>query len=123
MKKAEMLVYRERLFALRARLSGDINQMANSALNKNGTEPGGNHSGMPIHMADIGSDAYEQEFTLSLVQNEEDTLKAIDVALEKIEQGVYGACEECEGVIKKSRLNAIPYAAHCIKCATALEAR
>ena len=52
---------------------------------------------MPIHMADIGSDNYEQEFTLSLMQNEEGTLEAIEAAIERIEDGVYGICEECKG--------------------------
>jgi DnaK suppressor protein len=69
-------------------------------------------------MADIGSDNFEQEFTLSLMENDEDTLAAIEHALERIEDGTYGACEECNGKIPKLRLEAIPYAAHCVKCAS-----
>ena len=117
MKKAEMKVFKEQLLALRARLRGDVSAMANAALNKTRSEASGDLSSMPIHMADIGSDNFEQEFTLSLLQNEEDTLAAIENALERIEDSEYGTCEECGGVISKSRLNAIPYTALCIKCA------
>jgi len=118
MKKADMKVYKERLLLLRARLRGDVNAMADAAL-KNGNESGASLSSMPIHMADLGSDNFEQEFTLSLMETEEDTLGAIESALERIEEGTYGKCEECEGVIAKQRLNAIPYTPYCIKCASA----
>jgi DnaK suppressor protein len=121
MKKAELKVYKNLLLALRARLRGDVSAMADAALKKTRSEANGDLSSMPIHMADIGSDNYEQEFTLSLMQNEEDTLETIEQALERIEDGVYGQCEECSGVISKTRLNAIPYAALCIRCAQRLE--
>ena len=121
MKKAEMKVYKERLIMLRSRLRGDVNAMAEAALNKTRSEASGDLSSMPIHMADVGSDNYEQEFTLSLMQNDEGTLEKIEVALERIEDGAYGSCVECGGRITKTRLNAIPYTPHCIKCATKLE--
>jgi DnaK suppressor protein len=72
---------------------------------------------MPIHMADIGSDAYEQEFTLSLMATEEGTLELVEQALERIRHKKFGVCEECEGVISKKRLEAIPFASLCIRCA------
>ncbi len=121
MKKAELKLYKQVLLALRARLRGDVTAMADAALKKTRMEANGDLSSMPIHMADIGSDNYEQEFTLSLMQTEEGTLGAIEGALEKIEDGVYGLCEDCEGPISKTRLGAIPYAALCIKCAQKLE--
>jgi DnaK suppressor protein len=121
MKKADAQTYKERLLALRARLRGDVNMMADAALRKTRSEANGDLSSMPIHMADIGSDNYEQEFTLSLMQTEEDTLALIEGALERIEDGVYGTCQECGGVVPKLRLNAIPYTPYCVKCATKLE--
>lgn len=123
MKKAEMKVYKERLLLLRARLRGDVNAMANAALNKTRSEASGDLSSMPIHMADVGSDNFEQEFTLSLMENDEETLDKIEGALERIEDGVYGSCLECDGRIPKTRLNAIPYTPYCIKCASKLEGR
>jgi DnaK suppressor protein len=121
MKKAEMKVYKEQLLALRARLRGDVTAMADAALRKTRSEANGDLSSMPIHMADIGSDNYEQEFTLSLMQSDEVTLESIEAAIERIEDGMFGACEECTSTISKTRLNAIPYTPLCIKCAQKLE--
>ena len=112
-----MKAYKEQLLALRARLRGDVTAMANAALRKTRSEANGDLSSMPIHMADIGSDNYEQEFTLSLMQSDEMTLDSIEAAIEKIEDGVYGVCEDCTGPISKARLNAIPHTPLCIKCA------
>jgi RNA polymerase-binding transcription factor DksA len=91
--------------------------MADMALKRNRQQAASSTSSMPIHMADLGSDNFEQEFTLSLMETEEGTLEAIEGALERVEEGVYGVCEECEGAISKHRLEAIPYAPLCIKCA------
>lgn len=123
MKKVEMKVYKERLLLLRARLRGDVTQMADAALKKNRLDRGSEASSMPIHMADLGSDNFEQEFTLSLMENEEETLEAIELALERIEEGTYGQCDECGVKIPKLRLNALPYAPTCVKCAEHLERR
>ena len=117
MKKADVKIYKERLLALRARLRGDVTRMADSALSKSRTEAHGDLSSMPIHMADIGSDNFEQEFTLILMASEGDTLKLIGASLERVEEGTYGQCDECGGTIPKTRLNAIPYTPHCVRCA------
>jgi RNA polymerase-binding protein DksA len=95
--------------------------MADAALNKRRSDANGDLSSMPIHMADMGTDNFEQEFTLSLMESEGATLEQIEAALERIEDGAYGQCEECGGKIPKKRLDAIPYASMCIKCATELE--
>lgn len=121
MKKAEMKVYKERLLMIRGRMRGDIHAMANAALRKTRSESSGDLSSMPTHMADVGSDNFEQEFTLSLLENDEENVEKIEFALERIEDGVYGSCIECEGKIPKTRLNAIPYTSYCVKCASKLE--
>ncbi len=123
MNKADLKAFKDRLLALRARLRGDVTQMAEAALKKNRTESNGDLSSMPIHMADIGSDNFEQEFTLSLMENDEGTLGLIESSLERIEEGTYGQCEECGVKIPKSRLNAIPYATLCVRCAEQQEQR
>lgn len=114
-------VFKERLLALRARLRGDVSQMVDATLKKNRLQGSGDLSSMPIHMADLGSDNFEQEFTLSLMENEEVTLAAIEAALERLEDGTYGNCEECGVKIPKMRLEAIPYATMCVKCASRFE--
>lgn len=118
--KRDSKPFKEKLLAIRARLRGDVSAMANAALRKN-AESNGDLSSMPIHMADVGSDAYEQENTLSLMEAEEDTLELVEAALERIEERNYGLCVECGSRIPKARLNAIPYAALCIRCASQSE--
>lgn len=111
MKKADMQPYKERLLALRARLMGDVKAMADVALNDV------HSSSMPIHMAELGSENYEQELTLSMMESEEGVLETIDEAIERVNQGTYGKCVECDAVVPKTRLNAIPHAAMCVRCA------
>ena len=121
MKKSEMKTYKERMLVLRARLRGDVSELANAALRKTRSEASGDLSSMPIHPADMGTDAFEQEFTLGVMEKEEETLELVEGALERIEDGAYGVCVECSSRIPKARLNAIPYAPHCIRCASELE--
>lgn len=120
MKKMEMRPYKKVLLVLRARLRGDVSTLANAALSS-GASSTGELSNLPSHLADMGSDTFEQDNTLRLMDNEEEVLEQIDNALERIKAGVYGSCEECEGRIPKMRLNAIPYTSYCVKCASKLE--
>lgn len=117
MKSNELQVYKDLLLALRVRLRGDVNHMADTTLKQRRSDANGDLSSMPIHMADIGSDNFEQEFTLSLMENEGGTLTQIETSLERIEEGTYGKCEECGAKIPKTRLNAIPYSILCVRCA------
>jgi RNA polymerase-binding protein DksA len=121
MNKADIQAFKERLLMLRSRLRGDVTQLAESALKKNRTQSNGDLSSMPIHMADIGSDNFEQEFTLSLIESDGNTLAKIEAALDRVEDGSYGLCEECGAKIPKQRLLAVPYATMCIKCASRTE--
>ncbi len=123
MNQADLQEFKQRLIILRARLRGDVNQLADAALNKRRSDANGDLSSMPIHMADIGSDNFEQEFTLGLMENEGETLAKIESSLERIEEGTYGQCEECGSKIPKNRLKAIPYATLCIRCAEQQEQR
>ncbi|MEQ8784902.1 MAG: TraR/DksA C4-type zinc finger protein [Pirellulaceae bacterium] len=120
MKKIEMKKYKERLLEMRARLRGDVTTMADAALKKR-SDASGDLSTMPIHMADVGSDNYEQEFTLGLMQSEEQVLEQIEAALERIEDGTYGICIDTGKKIPKTRLNAIPFTPYCVEAASRLE--
>jgi DnaK suppressor protein len=121
MTKAEMEAYRDGLLALRDRHNGDASHLADEALRRTGGGAAGNLSNMPIHMADLGTDNFEQEFTLSLLQNEEQLLGEISAALERIHNGIFGQCEECHEEIPKARLQVLPYARYCVNCARKLE--
>jgi DnaK suppressor protein len=117
MTKPDFTLHRERLMALRARLQGDMTQMEDSALNKDHSKT----TSMPNDMAELGSGNFDQELTLSLLGSEKDALDQIDGALKRIEDGSFGQCEECKMKIPKARLEAIPYAALCVQCASQRE--
>jgi RNA polymerase-binding transcription factor DksA len=121
MTKAELQSHRETLLNLRRRLNGDVSHLADEALRARGGEASGSLSNAPLHMADLGTDNFEQEFTLSLLQNQEQALEEITLALDRIDKGTYGQCEECGGPIPKARLLAVPYTRHCVACARKLQ--
>ncbi len=93
-----------------------MNFMEDEALGKNRQDASGDLSNVPIHMADVGTDNYDRDLTIGLIQNSEEELRAIDEALEKITKKTYGQCEECEKKISKTRLTALPYVKCCIDC-------
>ena len=94
-----------------------MTQMEENALNKDHDKT----TSMPNHMAELGSGNFDQELTLSLLGSENDALDQIEAAIERIEDGSYGRCEECGVKISRSRLEAIPYAASCVRCASQRE--
>ncbi|MDX1946846.1 MAG: TraR/DksA C4-type zinc finger protein [Pirellulaceae bacterium] len=123
MKKSECKEFKSMLLSLRSRLRGDVNGLADSALRKTRSEASGDLSSMPIHMADVGTDAFEQEFTLSLMEHDGTALEQIEAALERIEDGQYGVCLECEAKIPKARLTVLPHTPYCVKCADKVPSR
>ena len=68
------------------------------------------------HMADDATIAFEQATELALRQNLERTLRQVDHALRRFDQGTYGICEECGREIDPDRLEVLPYATLCISC-------
>lgn len=122
LKPEDLAAFRQLLQDIRARLRGDLDQMTHEALRGSNSEDS-NLQNAPIHLDDVGSENYDQEFTLSLIENEQETLEQIHDALRKIDAGSYGRCEECEGPIAKPRLQALPYTRYCINCAREMESR
>jgi RNA polymerase-binding transcription factor DksA len=74
-----------------------------------------------MHMADMGTDNYEQEFTLGLVEKDRNMLREINSALAKIQAGTYGICEGTGNPIAKARLEAQPWARFSIEHARKVE--
>ena len=117
LNKKDLDRYRSLLLVKRAELVGDLNAMEAQALKSNG----GQVSHMPIHMADVGTDTFDQEFILGMAENERQRLREIDAALKRIEDKTYGVCQMTEKVIPKSRLNAKPWARYTIEAALQIE--
>lgn len=114
----ELEHYRELLLMKRRELVGDMSSMEREALR---STQGSNLSNLPLHMADMGTDNYEQEFTLGLVEKDRQLLREINRALAKIMDGSYGICEGTGKPISKPRLEAQPWAKYSIEYARQLE--
>lgn len=115
----ELETFRDMLFAKRRELVGDMYSMEREALQRSGE----NLSNLPMHMADMGTDNYEQEFTLGLMEKDRQLLREINQALSKIMDGRYGICEGTGKPISKARLEVQPWAKYSIEHARKLENR
>src|SRR5437660_4884095 len=82
---------------------------------------GSEASAFGMHQADAGSDAYDRDFALSLLSQEQDALYEIDQALKRIDLGTYGICEMSGKQIPRARLEAIPFARFTVECQSQLE--
>ncbi len=119
LKAQELEEFKRLLVTLRARVRGDVEQMTHEALDMDGGD-----SKSPTHLAELGTENYEQDFALRRVENEQELLDEIGSALVRIEQGTYGQCESClaqgmsaaKSLIPKARLKVIPYARNCVEC-------
>ena len=105
------------LLAKRNEILGDVSTMEAEALRKVRSDL----SSMPIHMADLGTDNYEVENTLGLMDSERKILVDIYDAILRVEEGTYGICQGNGEVISRERLEAIPWAKYCVECAIMLE--
>ena len=95
LKADEIEFFRKVLESLRARLRGDLDQLTDEAANGS-PETASNLSKLPIHLADLGSENYDQEFTLGLIEFDQATLAEVDRAIARLEGGTFGQCEVCE---------------------------
>jgi DnaK suppressor protein len=117
----DIAYFRQLLLEKRGEIIGDVSSMENEALKKSRLDAAGDLSSMPIHMADIGTDNYEQEFALGLLDSERKLLHEINDALIRIDDGIYGVCEGTGEPIPYARLEASPWARYCVAYARLIE--
>ena len=121
LKKTELEEFKRLLLTLRARIRGDVKHLTDEALDRN---ENGSESKSPTHLAELGTETYEQDFALRRVENEQEVLDEIEEALKRIEDESYGICGGCQeagrsmskSLIPKTRLRVIPYARNCVEC-------
>ncbi|HVE16275.1 MAG TPA: TraR/DksA C4-type zinc finger protein [Chthoniobacterales bacterium] len=111
---------RERLLILKDTLLDSMNGVARDSLR---SQTGGDASAFGMHQADAGSDAYDRDFALSLLSQEQDSLYEIDQALKRIDDGTYGVCEVSGKQIMKARLEALPFTRYTVECQAEIEKR
>jgi RNA polymerase-binding transcription factor DksA len=113
--------YRKQLRSLLDRVRGTAAGLEETVRTPTGGESAGGISNAPIHLGDVGSEAYTQELNATLLENETYIRDESAAALERIDRGTYGKCENCGKDIIHERLDAIPYARHCTPCAGKLQ--
>ncbi|HOM61319.1 MAG TPA: hypothetical protein PLP49_07805 [Anaerohalosphaeraceae bacterium] len=112
LSERELKRYKELLLEKQKEVLADL-----EAIEQNMFQDGGEISSMPVHLADIGTDNFEQEFSLGLMQEAKRTLLEIQQALKRIEDGTFGICEGLGIPIEKERLEAIPWTRYSLEYA------
>ena len=120
LSKSTIEKYREMLLAKRRDMLGDMSGLEAETLGA-GRNGSGDLSNMPTHPADIGTDNFEHEFSLGLLESERQMLTEIDEALTRINAGTYGICLGTGTPIGAARLRARPWAKYCIDYARKVE--
>ena len=110
---------KKRLLALRDAMLDSMNGMAQD--NLRARAEGNEASAFGMHQADAGSDAYDRDFALNLLSQEQDALYEIDEAIKRIELGTYGTCEMSGKPINHERLEAIPFTRFTVECQSQIE--
>jgi len=113
----ELEGYREVLRRSRMELVGRVDSLEDEALRSSG----GNLSNMPLHMADVGTDTFDQEFALNMAASDREKLAEIDAALQRITDRTYGVCQITGKPIPKARLDANPLAKYTVEAARLVE--
>jgi RNA polymerase-binding transcription factor DksA len=110
---------KQRLMALRDTI---LDSMAGVAKDTLRSRPEGSEaSAFGMHQADAGSDAYDKDFALSLLSQEQDALYEVEEALKRVDNGTYGICEMSGKQIAHIRLEAMPFARFTVECQAELE--
>lgn len=119
--KEQIEHFHQLLLEKRREIIGDVHSIESETLKKSRLDATGDLSSMPIHMADMGTDNFEQEFALDLMDSERRLLEEINAALARINTGEYGICSGTGKTIPRTRLEANPWAKYCVEYATMLE--
>lgn len=110
---------KQRLVELRDSMLNMIEGVSQESLRQR--SEGGDASAFGMHQADAGSDAYDRDFALSLLSQEQDALNEINEALTRIENGTYGICEMSGKRIPEVRLEALPFTRFTVECQEQIE--
>lgn len=115
--------YKQKLLEAQRTLASHIQSMEKSVLQNPSRDASGDLTNLPTHIADLSADTFSQNLTIELLESGGGVMKDIVDALKRIDEGVYGICEECHKPIPPKRLDYIPYARLCVACKSQEEKR
>lgn len=122
MNRSKIDKHRATLRAMAARLEGTVAELEDEARSAAGGQSQGNLSNTPLHLGDLGTDAFLQEMSATVYENEEYLREEVAAALARIDQGAFGTCEHCRKAIPAARLDTLPYTRYCVQCSVELHA-
>jgi len=117
MMKRSLEGYRRRLKLLAERMQNDASAVIEQVREPSGGQAAGELSNAPMHLGDMGTEEFLQDINATLMENEEYLVNEAREALRRIDDGTFGRCEECDQEIPRERLDALPYARFCTRCA------
>ena len=115
--KTKLKVFRSSIERRMEEIATDMDDIQDGILDKSSSGGGlSQESVYSVHMADAGTDSFEQEKNYNLMSRESDYYKNLEVALERIDDGSFGMCNICEDLIPEERMVEVPNATKCVKC-------
>ena len=115
--KSKLKVFKESIEKRMEEIATDMDDLHDGILDNSNN--GGNlsqESVFSVHMADAGTDSFEQEKNYNLMSRESDYYKNLEIALERIDDGTFGMCNICNDLIPEERMIEVPNATKCVKC-------
>ena len=115
--KSKLKVFKESIEKRMEEIATDMDDLHDGILDNSNN--GGNlsqESVFSVHMADAGTDSFEQEKNYNLISRESDYYKNLEIALERIDDGTFGMCNICDDLIPEERMIEVPNATKCVKC-------
>ena len=113
MNETKIASFRTKLEEIRFSIAGEVQEKYKSPQDH-----------LTEQIADIADDAvqsYEHQLMMGLGEKEFEKLRLVEEAIEKLDEGQYGICLECEELISEERLTVIPFASQCVDCLEAIE--
>jgi len=115
--KTKLKVFRNSIEKRMKEIATDMGDLHDGILDKSSTGGGlSQESVYSVHMADAGTDSFEQEKNYNLMSRESDYYKNLEIALERIDDGSFGMCNICDDLIPEERMIEVPNATKCVKC-------
>ena len=115
--KAKLKQFRASIEKRMEEIAEDMDDIHDGILdNGNDGEGSSQESVFSVHMADAGTDSFEQEKNYILMGRESDYYKNLEVALDRVDDGIFGICKICEELIPEERMLEVPNATKCVGC-------
>ena len=115
--KAKLKQFRKSIEKRMEEIAEDMGDIHDGILdNGNDSEGSSQEAVFSVHMADAGTDSFEQEKNYILMGRESDYYKNLEVALARIDDGIFGICKICAELIPEERMLEVPNATKCVGC-------